>query len=143
MKRQQSNIRLGLQRQAAKDTDVTFARVVTHLRRSPKDTVRRFGKKRSSCILMVQAYDGQDGNSAFITKPWPIGQRNKLSNYLKRLCRQRSKPPNLMRSLPILAIKKPNLSHYTCRSRNALLFRLESGLGTLTSSCASHRRPCS
>jgi hypothetical protein len=39
--------------------------------------------------------------------------------------------------------KKPNLSHYTCRSRNTLFLGLESSLGTLTRTCASHRRPCS
>jgi len=47
-----------------------------------------------------------------------------------------------MRSSPTSVIKKPNLSHYPCRSRHALLFRLESGLGTFTTTGTSYGWPC-
>lgn len=47
-----------------------------------------------------------------------------------------------MRSLPLLAIKKTNLSHYTCRSRNALLFRLAGSMGTFTRTCTDYCRSC-
>ena len=43
-----------------------------------------------------------------------------------------------MSSSPLSVIKKPNLSHYACRSRNAMFFGLESGLGAFTRTAAGY-----
>lgn len=46
-----------------------------------------------------------------------------------------------MRFSPTSAIKKPYLPDHLGGSRNTMLFRLESSLGTLSRNCTNHRRP--
>jgi len=94
-------------------------------------------------MSMEQAWDAQEDNLAYIIKPWPIGQKKKPNNCRKCPCLLKWKWLSLTRFSPTLAIKKQNLSYYTCRSRNTLFLGLESSLATLTKTCASHRRPCS
>lgn len=130
------------QRREVRDIVATTAGTAIHRRKRPRDTVKPFARQLSRCTSMEQACDAQVANWVFIIKAWQTGQKTKRNNCLRHLFLRWLKPPSLTRSLPILAIKKPDLSHYACRSRHSLLFRLESGMGTLPRTCASHRRSC-
>ena len=142
VRKRNGNIRMARPKQAAKGIAVIIVGTAIHPRKKSKVTVRHFDKKRSRCILMEQAWDERDASLVFITRRLPIGQRKKLNNCLKHLCLPKSKRLSLTRYSLSSAIKKPNLSDYTCRSRYSLLSRLESDMGTFTRTCPSACRPC-
>lgn len=113
-KRRDNNTRMARRKQEVSDIVAIIVGAVTHLRKKSKAMKKPFVRKPSKCISMEQAWDALDDTWVSITRRWRIGQRRRQKNYPTHLCLLKLEPQNLTRSSPILAIKKPHLSHYTC-----------------------------
>lgn len=140
--KRENNIRMARLSQAVKGIAAIIVDVVIRLRKKSMVTVELFERKRSRCMLMEQAWDEQDASWEFTIKQSLIGQGKHPNNYLKHLFLLKSKQLSLTRSSLTLAIKKQNLSYYSCRSEDTLLFRLARGMGTFAGTYPSHRWPC-